>query len=394
MAVTSQTETIFAHTERQIAKIERDCIPGTALPVYAGGDWEDTLQPADPAMATQLVSAWTVELAYQTLTRYRTVCERAGKSAMAERLAGLCARIRADFDRFLLPDGIVAGLAHFGPDGVEYFLHPRDRKTGVDYRLLPMTRGIISGMFSVEQADRHLEIIERHLTFADGVRLMDRPMEYRGGTSRFFKRAESAACFGREVGLQYVHAHIRYIEALARVGRADAAFRGLLAVCPIRLDLDVRNALPRQSNAFFSSSDAAFDDRGQASREFDRLRTGRVGVRGGWRVYSSGPGIYLNQVVSNVLGLRTYFEDVVFDPVLPRRADGLTFDAGYEGRPVRYRWHVTREGFGPREVRVNGQPLDGRRSSDNPYRAGGLLVSREVFSAALGEAGNLVEVLV
>jgi CRISPR-associated protein Csx3 len=394
MAVTSQTETIFAHTERQIAKIERDCIPGTALPVFAGGDWEDTLQPADPAMARRLVSAWTVELAYQTLGRYRTVCERAGKSAMSERLAGLCARIRADFDRYLLPDGIVAGLAHFGPDGVEYFLHPRDRKTGVDYRLLPMTRGIISGLFSVEQAERHLAIIGRHLTFADGVRLMDRPMAYRGGTSRFFKRAESAACFGREVGLQYVHAHIRYIEAMARVGRADAAFQGLLAVCPIRLDLDVPNALPRQSNAFFSSSDAAFDDRRMASREFDRLRTGRVGVRGGWRVYSSGPGIYLNQVISNVLGLRTYFEDVIFDPVLPRRADGLTFDAEYEGRPVRYRWHVAGEGFGPREVRVNGRPLAARRSSDNPYRVGGLFVSRDVFAAALDRAENLVEIFV
>lgn len=176
--------------------------------------------------------------------------------------------------------------------------------------------------------------------------------------------------------------------------RTDAAFQGLLAVCPIRLDLDVPNALPRQSNAFFSSSDAAFDDRGQASREFDLLRTGRVGVRGGWRVYSSGPGIYLNQVISNVLGLRAYFEDVVFDPVLPRRADGLTFDAEYEGRPVRYRWHVAGEGFGPREVRVNGRPLDGRRSLDNPYRAGGLGVSRDIFAAALDGAANVVEIFV
>lgn len=49
-AVTPETDTIFAHAERQVARIEDDCIPGTALPVYGGGDWEDTLQPADPAM--------------------------------------------------------------------------------------------------------------------------------------------------------------------------------------------------------------------------------------------------------------------------------------------------------------------------------------------------------
>ena len=53
---------------------------------------------------------------------------------MADRLAGLCARMRSDFNRYLVPDGVVAGLAHFGPDGIEYFLHPRDR---TDRRFVP-----------------------------------------------------------------------------------------------------------------------------------------------------------------------------------------------------------------------------------------------------------------
>jgi 1,2-beta-oligoglucan phosphorylase len=391
-AVTAETETIFAHTERQVSRIERDCIPGTALPVFAGGDWEDTLQPADPAMAQRLVSTWTVELAYQTLGRYRTVCHRAGRDAMAERLAVLCTRLRSDFNRYLVPDGVVAGLAEFGPDGIEYLLHPRDRRTGVAYRLLPMTRGMISGLFTAAQARRHLALIGRHLSFPDGVRLMNRPMAYHGGTSRYFKRAESAASFGREVGLQYVHAHIRYIEAMAMIGRPDEAFRGLLAVCPIRLDLDVPGTLPRQANAYFSSSDAAFMDRRQASRQFGRIRTGRVGVKGGWRVYSSGPGIYINQLISNVLGLRTYFDDVVLDPVLPRCADGLTFDLDHEGRPVRYLYHVTGDGFSPREVRVNGRRLPGGRYADNPYRPGGMLIPRLAFDDALDRDENLVEI--
>jgi cellobiose phosphorylase len=285
-------------------------------------------------------------------------------------------------------------LAWFGPDGIEYFLHPRDRRTGVAYRLLPMTRGIISGMFSLEQARRHVALIERHLSFPDGVRLMNRPMDYHGGTSRTFKRAETAACFGREVGLQYVHAHIRYVEAMARIGRPDEAFGGLLAVCPILPERDVPAALPRQGNAYFSSSDAAFMDRRQASRQFGRIRTGRVGVRGGWRVYSSGPGIWINQVISNVLGVRTSFDDVVLDPVLPRRADGLTFDFEYEGRPVRYLYHVDGDGFSPREVRVNGRPMAGGRYADNPYRPGAMLISKRAFRAALDRDENLVEIFV
>jgi cellobiose phosphorylase len=181
---------------------------------------------------------------------------------------------------------------------------------------------------------------------------------------------------------------------MARIGRPDEAFRGLLAVCPILPNLDVHAALPRQSNAYFSSSDAAFMDRRQASRDFGRIRTGRVGVRGGWRVYSSGPGIWINQVVSNVLGLRALFDDFVFDPVLPRQADGLTFDVDHAGRSVRYLYHVAGDGFSPREVRVNGHPLPGGRYAANPYRPGGLLVSRSAFGDMLDREENVVEIFI
>ncbi|MGK2852378.1 MAG: GH36-type glycosyl hydrolase domain-containing protein [Candidatus Limnocylindrales bacterium] len=391
-SISPETDPLFAHTERQVERIERDVVPGTALPMFGGGDWEDTLQPVDSATARRLVSAWTVELAIQTLSRYRIVCERAGRAAMATRLTELVDRMRADFDRCLVPDGVVAGLAHFGPDGVEVLLHPRDERTGVSYRLLPMTRGIISGVFDAEQAERHRVLIERHLTFPDGVRLMDRPMAYRGGVSTIFKRAESAAYFGREVGLQYVHAHIRYIEAMCRLGRAEEAWAGLLAVCPIGIAEAVPNALPRQANAYFSSSDADFADRDEASRHFGRLKSGKVGVKGGWRVYSSGPGIYLNQLISNVLGLRLAFDDVVFDPVLPARADGLTFDFELLGRPARFVYRVSGAGDSPRAIRINGHPLPTDRREANPYRPGGMLVSRREVLASLHADANLVEI--
>lgn len=391
--ISGDAEPILAHVVRQVERIEHDCIPGTSLPVFAGGDWEDTLQPVDPAMARRLVSPWTVELAYQSLGRLRVVCERAGHVALATRLEALCERLRADFNKHLVPDGVVAGLAHFAPDGVAYLLHPRDRRTGVHYRLLPMTRGIISGLFTPDQAARHAALIERHLLFPDGVRLQDRPMAYHGGTSRTFRRAETAANFGREVGLQYVHAHIRYIEAMAVLGRADEAWHGLLVVCPILIERDVPAALPRQSNAYFSSSDADFADRREARRHIDRIRTGQVGIKGGWRVYSSGPGIYLNQLVSNVLGLRAHFEDRVFDPVLPLAADGLTFERVEVGRRVRYQFHLSAAGRSPTEVVVNGHALAGGRYAVNPYRRGGLLVDGAVFRLALDRDDNLVEIM-
>jgi cellobiose phosphorylase len=179
---------------------------------------------------------------------------------------------------------------------------------------------------------------------------------------------------------------------MAVMGRADAAFQGLLAICPILPAGDVPMALPRQANAYSSSSDAAFTDRWEASRHFGWIRSGRVGLKGGWRVYSSGPGIYLNQLVSNVLGLRSHYDDRVFDPVLPADADGCTFDIDEDGRHVRYLFHVAGTGVSPSEVHVNGRPLPGGRYAANPYRRGGFLVAKSAFSEALDRVDNLVEI--
>ena len=293
-----------------------------------------------------------------------------------------------------MKDGVVAGLVYFGAGGVEYLLHPTDEKTGVRYRLLPMTRGMISGIFSPKQMRDHLAIIRDHLTFPDGVRLMDRPMAYHGGEERYFKRAETAANFGREIGLQYVHAHIRYVEAMAEIGRPEEVYRGLLTITPIGIGDVVPCALPRQSNAYFSSSDAAFLDRYEAVRDFEKIGECRVGVKGGWRIYSSGPGIFIGQVIMSFLGLRERFSDILLDPVIPKQLDGLAFDFQYGGKRVRYLYHIHGEGFSPRKVVVNGSSMQGTRYAENPYRRGGMLISKTVFTQALDSDHNLVEIYV
>jgi cellobiose phosphorylase len=257
-----------------------------------------------------------------------------------------------------------------------------------------MTRGILSGMFTPAQMRHHLALIDRHLLFPDGVHLMDRPMQYHGGTERLFKRAETAANFGREIGLQYVHAHIRYVEAMCMIGRPDDAFDGLLKIIPIGIRDVVPAALPRQSNAYFSSSDAAFNDRYEARAHIERVKTLEVGVKGGWRIYSSGPGLVIAQIIMNMLGVREQFADVLLDPVLPTRLNGLTFDFEYAGKPVRYEYHITGDGFSPRRVTVNGADIGPARYADNPYRRGGMLISKSDFMEALDRAENMVVIQV
>jgi cellobiose phosphorylase len=291
---TAYCDTIATHVEKLFATIGERFIPGTHLIRYGLGDWNDSLQPADPAMRDWMVSSWTVALLYQQIGRYAQLLKRAGRARPAEELAGYAARMREDFNRYLMPGGTVAGYALFRPEGGEpdYLLHPADSRTGVSYSLIPMTRAIIAGLFTPEQAQHHLQLIRTHLLFPDGARLMDKPVRYRGGLEVNFRRAESAAFFGREIGLMYSHAHLRYCEALGILGEIDGQRAALELVNPITVTEAVPNASLRQRNAYFSSSDAAFRDRDEASAEWARVREGTVAVDGGWRVYSSGPGIF------------------------------------------------------------------------------------------------------
>lgn len=389
---TGEKETLWAHCDRVLAHVESRFVPGTALVNYGDGDWDDTLQPSDPTLRTRMISAWTVGLSFHTFRQFAEVSRRAGDTARAARLNALLGRMRTDFATHLMPGGIVAGFLVNEADGSRRpLLHPNDSVTGIRYRLLPMTRSVIAELFTPEEASRHLAIVERDLKFTDGVRLMSEPAVYHDGLEKLFKRAETAANVGREIGLQYVHAHIRYAEAMAKIGDAKRLWEALQVVNPVALEKSVPTAAPRQSNVYFSSSDADFRDRFEAAERWSDLRAGKVSVRGGWRLYSSGPGLYLHKIRACLLGVRESFGDVVFDPVLPKSLDGLAAYTRLCGRDVRIVYSVREGTSGPRSLRVNGRDVAGTREL-NPYRTGGLRVSATTVAGLLGTTDNLIEI--
>ena len=55
------------HLARAVGRVEEMAVPGTPLPAYGHGDWNDSLQPADPALAGRLASTWTAVLQVQAL---------------------------------------------------------------------------------------------------------------------------------------------------------------------------------------------------------------------------------------------------------------------------------------------------------------------------------------
>lgn len=329
---TAATAPIAAHIDKLLATVRQSFVPGTNLIRYGNGDWNDSLQPVDPTRRDWMVSSWTVALLYEQLCRYAAILQRAGRSD-GSAVAALAAAMREDFNRFLIRADTVAGYGVFSPAGglPELLFHPSDARTGIRYSLLPMTQGILGALFTSEQTRHHLEIIRDHLRFPDGARLMDRPTAYHGGPEILFQRAESSAFFGREIGLMYTHAHLRYAQAMAVVCAAPQLWEALLIVNPIAVTERLGQASLRERNAYFSSSDAAFRDRYQASGEWRRVREGTVAVDGGWRIYSSGPGVYVNVLIRYTFGMRRQFGVRVNQPCLPAHPQGLHL--AWTGRP-------------------------------------------------------------
>ena len=305
----------------------------------------------------------------------------------------VCEKIRADFNKYLVRDGVVAGYGLVEADGtIGVLLHPSDSLTGISYSLLPMNRGIISGIFTSDQAERHQDLIEQHLKGPDGARLMDRPLKYMGGIQRLFQRAESSTFFGREIGLMYVHEHIRYAEALSITGKADAFVKALRQAIPVAYSDVVLCGDTRQSNCYYSSSDVTFRNRYEADELYDKIRTGRITLRGGWRVYSSGPGIYIGIIVSRLLGLRSESGKIIIDPVLPSSMDGLSASINFLGHSLTIKYLVKDGNYSPRSVSINGNAVS-FTYEDNKYRRGGVVIQDNEFVVMLNRQVNMIEVL-
>ena len=388
----AERATIRAHVDRALDLIGRRVIGGTHLAAYGHGDWNDTLQPADPSMRENLCSAWTVTLHYQTLVALADAYCRLGLTAPADALRARAKLVLEDFQRLLIVDGVVAGLAFFcGEDRIDYLLHPRDAATGVSYRLLPMIHAIIGGLFTPEQAREHLAIIERRLLGLDGARLFDWPLKYHGGPQTYFRRAESSVFFGREIGLMYTHAHLRYAEALWRHGSVDEFFRALCLANPIGIRALTPSAKPRQANCYYTSSDAAFADRYEAYDHYIGAMRGCVPTEGGWRIYSSGPGVAVHLILCCFLGLRQEKSALVLDPAIPPRLNGLRVEVELFGFPFEVTYRVERVGCGPIAVKLNGDDLCFARR-ENPYRLGAAEIPIGAVLERITQGVNLMSI--
>jgi cellobiose phosphorylase len=386
-----ESATVWQHAQRALALMEKRVIAGTALAAYGHGDWNDSLQPADPALRDHMCSAWTVTLHFQALTTLARALRAIGRASDALQLESRADTVGRDFQRLLVVDGVLTGYAIFEDSArASCLLHPSDVTTGVRYSSLAFIHAILEDMLTPAQAREHLRLIDEHLRASDGVRLFDRPISYHGGPQRIFQRAESATFFGREIGLMYMHAHLRYAQALAHVGDAEGFFQALCQANPIGSSAIVPRATCRQANCYYSSSDAAFEDRYQASAQYERVAGGTVALDGGWRVYSSGAGIALGLIVRCFLGLSCESDALRIDPVIPRALDGLRAQTTLLGRPIELRYRIGGAGCGVNEIVLNERPLAFSREPNSHRRGAALVAVAAVLEGLAGGQNTLI----
>jgi CRISPR-associated protein Csx3 len=117
-----------------------------------------------------------------------------------------------------------------------------------------------------------------------------------------------------------------------------------------------------------------------------------VPLEGGWRVYSSGPGIFLRLVVECLLGVRRRGDLLEIDPVLAADLNGLQATVPFDGIPLDLTFRVGPRGVGPVAVTLNGIALPMTPLS-NPYRPAGVAIDIALVRAGMKtSSGNHLEI--
>ena len=112
-------------------------------------------------------------------------------------------------------------------------------------------------------------------------------------------------------------------------------------------------------------------DRYDYQENFDKLKTGDIEVKGGWRIYSSGAGIFVRQLISHALGLSIENNCLIIDPVILKEWDGLKVRYDCFDKSVTFEYCIQDKGETIQSLWVNGVEVQGQ-SLHNKYRQSGL----------------------
>jgi len=333
--VSKTTVPLYEHVVRALElAIQRTGEDG--LPLILGGDWNDGMNRVGEHGNGQ--STWLGWFLAKALSDVAPIVRERGDVRRAERwLQHVEALKQAIEAKAWDGEWYIRGTYDDGT--------PLGSKSSDECRIdqIAQSWSVISGHGDPERSATALDSVEKLLVNEDLqiAQLFTPPFENTEKEPGYIKSYPPGV---RENGGQYTHAATWLVVALAKAGRADAAYRVFQMLNPVNHALDRQAAERYRVEPYVVPADVYFGDKGG---------------RGGWTWYTGSAGWLYRAAVEAILGIRKQGDSLFIEPSMPSAWNG--FSARMRLGNAHYVIRVERGGRGDRAtLEVDGKPSRAR----------------------------------
>ncbi|MFN7102407.1 MAG: GH36-type glycosyl hydrolase domain-containing protein [Pseudorhizobium sp.] len=331
--ISSETASLYEHAARALdLAIQRTGEHG--LPLILGGDWNDGMNRV--GIGGRGSSVWLGWFLAGTLRAFTDHARQRGDDARVERWSSHGDRLKESLETAGW-DGSYYRRGYFD-DG-----SPLGSSESLECRIdsLSQSWSVLSGVGEPGRANQAMDAVLSELVDdASGIiRLFTPPFANAPVDPGYIKAYPPGV---RENGGQYTHAATWVVMALARLGRADEAWRCFNLLNPVNHARDREAAELYRVEPYVVAADV--------------YGTGALEGRGGWTWYTGSAGWLYRAAVEGILGIRREGDRLLVRPALPSEWSGFSAKLTIAG--VIYRIDVEKRETGKVLVTVNGESID------------------------------------
>ena len=338
----AQEASVYEHAARALdLAIVRTGASG--LPLILGGDWNDGLNRV--GVQGRGESVWLGWFLAGTLERFIPLCQRMQDDARSK-------AYRAHLERLL------AALEDTGWDGAWYRRASHDdgsllgssgsNTCRIDS--IAQSWSVLSGLGRPDRMAAAMDAVMEHLVDDDLriVRLFTPPFDMRQNDAGTVSDPGYIRAYPpgvRENGGQYTHASAWVVLALAKLGRADEAWRCLSYLLPTSHAHDKTGAARYRVEPYVIAADIYGE--------------GTLAGRGGWTWYTGSSGWIYRAATEGILGLKKKGNRLFIRPALPSHWQGYAMTLEIDGQTLSIEVSAgTETGDRRYQVTINDQRVD------------------------------------
>ena len=284
--------TVYDHCIRAIEKVFARYSP-RGLPLIGAGDWNDGLSAVGLKMKGE--SVWLGQFLHRILKDFAVLIAAHGDLDLSQKYADRAEELRTAINRFGWDDG---WYSYGTKDSGEKFGSKENAEGTI--HLNPQTWAVIGDVADPQRAQQVMDAVVKKLEFKAGTVLLypayRTPDEKIGYLTRY-------APGTRENGATYTHAATWSVIAMAKLGRADDAFRLFSKINPV-----VRGAVPDEYCGEPYVTAGNID--GPDSRYYGR---------GGWTWYTGSAAWLYKAGLEWILGVRASLDGLIVAPCIPSK---------------------------------------------------------------------------